>query len=247
EPDFVFASFAVNVLTLVSLGALGLFCSTLARTVPGATTATYAVAVLFSLVTAAPGLRFVNPATLYGEWLTSGRGVGDGWLGPVLAYAAFHLTAAGLLVAAAARSLRARLLNVEKAVRAAAARWQPTGLGGDLMTLAQAAAPFLRQPVDALLPRAAAVRVFPPPPIGRNPLLWKELHFGGHATSGELLRSAGCLILLIEVMAVLALTAVFGFRDVDTATAREIRPFFASLLAALNGVLCLGVVVSAAG
>jgi len=122
---------------------------------------------------------------------------------PLLGYAAFHLGAAALLVAAAARALRVRPVNLAAVLRKVAGRRPPTGWTGDLAALAAAAAPLLRQPVDSLMPRAAAVRVFPPPPVGRDPLLWKELHFGGNAAVGELFRSAGCLVLLLGMIAIL--------------------------------------------
>src|SRR5581483_397639 len=98
--------------------------------------------------------------------------------------------------------------------------------------------------VDTLVPRAA-VRVFPPPPVGRDPLLWKELHFGGYATAGELLRSAGCLIVMLEVFANVPLALLLAESPSARTVARELRPFFASLVVALNGVLCLGVAVAA--
>jgi ABC-type transport system involved in multi-copper enzyme maturation permease subunit len=248
-PAFVAAGFVINAATLASLGALGLFCSAQARTVPGAAVATYALAGLFGVLTAwVPGLRYVNPAALYGAWLADPDGAGiGGWLGPALAYAAFHLTAAAVLVAAAARSLRERPVDIERSIRAAAAGRPLTGLSGDLAALARAAAPFLRQPVESLLPRAAAVRVFPPPPVGRDPLLWKELHFGGSATAGELFRSAGCLIVLLELLATAPLALMMAQAPSPGMVAREMRPFYASLVVALTGALCLGVAVTAAG
>src|SRR5262249_27857013 len=47
EPRLVLASLAVSAVTLASLGALSLFCSTLARTVAGAAAVTYLLAVGF--------------------------------------------------------------------------------------------------------------------------------------------------------------------------------------------------------
>src|SRR5262249_55259156 len=109
DGQFLLAGFAVNALTLLSVAAVGLFSSALARTVPGAVFGTYVLTGLFGLATLSlPGARWVNPVALFNEWLDllrNGAPVSN-WLHQALSLAAFHGPAAGLLVLAAAGTLR---------------------------------------------------------------------------------------------------------------------------------------------
>ncbi len=250
DEQFLLAGFAVNVLTLLSVGAVGLFCSALARTVPGAVFGTYVLTGLFGLATlGVPGARWVNPVALFNEWLDllrNGAPVSN-WLRQTLGLAAFHGPAAGLLVLAAAGTLRdhGRALSLAE-VRAAVRRLRSAGVRRDFEALAALVTPLLRRPVITVLPRAATVRVFPPPPVHGDGLLWKELHFGGHNTAGELFRSAGCLVLLIEVVVALPVILILIEAGAERTVAWEVNPFLSILLVDIFAAVALGAAVFAA-
>lgn len=64
----------------------------------------------------------------------------------------------------------------------------------------------------AARPPAKRTRILPVPPIGDDPLLWKELHFGGSAAAGELVRviAYGLIGGGLTVGLTFLLTSLFG-------------------------------------
>src|SRR5947207_3004537 len=69
EPRFLVAGTAVNLLTVLSLTALGVFCSALTRSTAAAATLAYLLMAGFvALLAAHPAGHLVNPVGLYGEW-----------------------------------------------------------------------------------------------------------------------------------------------------------------------------------
>ncbi len=204
-------AFVISAGLAASLAALGLVCSARAKSVPAAAAATYGLAALAALVTVVVPLGwFVNPAVFLASWA---GGIPEAWFTGALLCGGVHVAVALVLARVAARLLTPDRDAREHAVAEAVRLSRKANRGGfrpppsDIAVLAGAAFELLRRPAPSPMPSAKALRVFPVPPIAGDPLVWKEVYFGGNPAFGELVRSIGCLILLLE--ALVAGAAVF--------------------------------------
>ena len=109
DTGFLLAATAVNLLTLMSLTALGVYCSALTNSAAAAAALTYLLTGVLVVVggTSLVG-QFINHARLFNErlgLLPFFPGVKT-WAKPVLVYAFFHVSVTGVLIAATIRCLR---------------------------------------------------------------------------------------------------------------------------------------------
>lgn len=197
-------SFILSAGLAASLAALGLTCSARAKSVPAAMVTTYGIGCLAYLITVVvPHGWFANPLSFLASWSAEYPAA---WFTGALTCTAIHVIAALVLAQVASRLLTPDRDAREHAVAEAVRLSRRANRGGfrappsDIAVLAGAAFDLLRRPAPSPVPSAKALRVFPVPPIEGDPLLWKELHFGGNPAIGELIRSIGCLILMLEAL-----------------------------------------------
>jgi hypothetical protein len=204
-PGFLLAGTAVNLLTLMSLTALGVYCSALTKSAAAATTLAYLLTAVFvSFAGVAGG---INPVHLYRAWvgLLPFSPVINLWAKPLLAYSLFHFAATGVLIAASVRCLRpkppqpdAELLRRLKILR------MRRGFLRDLALVGTAIRSALAVPLSRLIPARSAVRVVPPPRVGNDPLLWKERYHGSGGVADETLRTASYALIVLQPLVILA-------------------------------------------
>lgn len=207
DPGFFLAGTAINLLTLMSLTALGVYCSALTRSAAAATALTYVLTAVFVIVAGAwPVARNINPVPVYREWLALLRYSPSvaAWKGPVLAFAVFHVAATGVLVAAAARCLRPpRPRPDDDLLRRLKIMQLPRGFRRDLALVFVALRSALSVPLSRLIPARSAVRVVPPPRVGNDPLLWKERYHGSGGVADETLRTASYALIVLQPLVIL--------------------------------------------
>src|SRR2546421_12733257 len=91
------------------------------------------------------------------------------------------------------------------------------------------------------------VRIFPLPPIGRHPLVWRELCFAGGSAAGELARMVGAALVGIALSAGLPyVVATLGNLSLRSNLSQEINPIARGLIAALCTVIGVGTLLRAA-
>jgi ABC-type transport system involved in multi-copper enzyme maturation permease subunit len=150
-----------------ALAGLSLYCSVMTQSVAGAVIATYALAVGLATLTAPFTLALISrpPA-----------GAADRW-GPRVDYLAADVL---MLAGTALGSLVAAVFALRRAAGPPGSRVEPAGAR-------------LRELPPA--PRVRAVR-WPDtlPPVGDDPLPWKERYFGADSASGGLLHLVGFLV-----------------------------------------------------
>jgi ABC-type transport system involved in multi-copper enzyme maturation permease subunit len=214
------AGFAITLLASLSLTGLSLYCSVREPTVPTAVTITYLLAgVVCTGTSFLPLVRYANPIVVLYE-LTDALHLGPGIFSVLAVYALWHLALTVLLAGIAAVRLRSR----------------EEGVAPD------------RRPDDQPMPEPERLfRLVEIPPVGDEPLLWKEQHFGGNRSARELFRA------LSFVLGSAVLVIGFGemLPHLDAAASatefgRRHSLALAGLLAVLSGVLTCGVAIAAA-
>ncbi|MFO0808791.1 MAG: ABC transporter permease subunit [Gemmataceae bacterium] len=185
-----------------SVTAVAIVCSARAKSVPAAVVTAYAVAGVLALVTfVMPAAWFVNPATFLASWPDTPP---DVWFHGTFVCAGVHLAVTAVLIRVAAKLIVPGLDAGEYAVAQAVRMSLRANRRGfrpppsEIAALFESAFNLLRQPAPSPVPTAKSLRAFPVPPILGDALVWKETHFGGNPTVGELVRSVGCLTVLIE-------------------------------------------------
>jgi ABC-type transport system involved in multi-copper enzyme maturation permease subunit len=183
--------FGMTALTTLSLGGLSVLFSVRANSVRAAVLSTYVVAAgLAAILAIMPyPIYFASPLTMAPSMLQMVPCGEMPWMIWLVGYACWHIPLCIIALIWAAWLIRPQPLSkVERDLLARAYERLPAGssvrvaLASHLLV----GAPPPWSP-DARHPRRRS-RVLPVPPIGDDPLLWKELHFGGPAAVGELLR-----------------------------------------------------------
>jgi ABC-type transport system involved in multi-copper enzyme maturation permease subunit len=250
-PGFLLAGTAINLLTLLTLTALGVYCSALTKSAAAATTLAYVLTAFFVAVAAAwPVARHINPVQLYREWLGMLRfspGV-SAWAGPVIVNAVFHVVATGVLVVAAVRCLRppqsppdAELLRRLKILQ------MRRGFRRDLALVFAAVRSALAVPLSHLIPARSAVRLVPPPRVGNDPLLWKERYYGSGGVADETLRTASYALIVLQPLVILAPEWNLLFDPAETKRLTEaVRSMVLTLGVLMLSVTALGLTTAAA-
>jgi ABC-type transport system involved in multi-copper enzyme maturation permease subunit len=181
----------LTILTTLSLGGIGVLCSVRARSVRTAVAATYAVATALGFCAAViPFFQAANPWSATGQFVIGGifGGPTNHWPLILAGYAVWHVSICLIALVASVWLLRPQPLSkVERGLLARAYENLPAR-----SRFRVTVAPHLL--VGAPAPFASAeqrplrrTRFLPVPKIGADPLLWKELNFGGTA-AGEILR-----------------------------------------------------------
>jgi ABC-type transport system involved in multi-copper enzyme maturation permease subunit len=218
DPGRVLAAFALTGLTMMSIGAIGLFWSVRAQTVRGAVATTYAtVAVLGSCMVC---LSPLNPAVQFAELF----GPGDPWLGAVVPCAALHAS-----VVVGVLRVTGVVLRRDAPPAAPAAP-------------AQTDRPAAAEESGSYSPRSADdVRL----PVGEWPLLWKELNFGG-APARVLSGGMITLVLLLLFLTVIPSAAIVWVYQEDRKARDDLAAAVAVIAVALLGLTLLGTAGQAA-
>jgi ABC-type transport system involved in multi-copper enzyme maturation permease subunit len=251
DTAFLLAATAVNLLTIMSLTALGVYFSALTGSTAAATALTY----LFTGIFAAAGglsllVRFVKEAYLFRERL----GLLPFFTGAhpsaktTFVYLLFHVSVTGVLVAAAARSLRPKDgesdAHHRRRLTVLAMR---RGFLRDVGLVYVALRSALAVPMSRLIPARSAVRLAPPPRVGKDPLLWKERYFGTGGVADETLRTASYALVVLQPLVILAPAWPALF---DPAQASrwpdEVRPMVTTLGMLMLAVTGLGLTTAAA-
>jgi ABC-type transport system involved in multi-copper enzyme maturation permease subunit len=181
DPNLVLAGFAITLLTMLSVGSIGILASTLYSKPSGAMWQTYLLVLLyFGTCWCMPVINWGHPGAVYATLegsLNANQDIASVLWKEVAAYAYFHGMVAAGAALLAMYSLRPHW------------SWDP-----GVLAVAPPALPLPPQEFDALgdgpaspenvstqatAPPPVLVRYAPVPihpPIGDNPLLWKELY-----------------------------------------------------------------------
>jgi ABC-type transport system involved in multi-copper enzyme maturation permease subunit len=237
---FLTFGFALTALTSLSLAALSLLCSVTARSVRGAVAATYALAVVIFISThSIPFLHLANPHHALSHFIFDTFKPRDGvagssWLPIILAYGAWQTVIGFVSLAIATHVLR----PVSPADRTSLPHTH---------NRRHVAAVRVAHRHPYLQPGPSRARVLPVPPIGDQPLLWKELYFGGSAGAGELLRVVGyALVGLVLTVGLTTGVARLGSLGVRTEVIDEPNPFARSATVTVLTVVTVGTAVRSA-
>lgn len=166
DPNLVVAGFAMTLLMMLSVGSIGILASTACTKPSSAMWLTYLVVLAYlGTCWCTPGLSWGHPGVLYAA-LEGGLGANQDiaavlWKN-VSAFAIFHAGVCVVAAFAAISSLRPHW------------SWDPT-----VIRVAPPAPPLREVALPVTVTPPFLVRYAPTPthpPIGGNPLLWKELH-----------------------------------------------------------------------
>jgi len=230
EPHLLLAAFLVTLLTMLSVGALGIFISALCAKSSSALWLTYLLILGFlASCWCPPVLNAGHPGVLYGS---VERALLDDDLaalaGDVGRYGVFHLLVVGLAAGWATWSVR-------PAIDHAPQRRNPPAS-------VRALKPPPPPPFDPLMDR------HPPPPVGDRPLLWKELYVAQERSAPAL---RGLLLVAGTIAGVIVglqcLAVVLSAVERGTPVGVVLNPIVRAVGAALACIILLSIVLQAVG
>jgi ABC-type transport system involved in multi-copper enzyme maturation permease subunit len=252
--QFLVLGTSITLLTTLSFAGIGVFCSVRARSARAAVAGSYIFAVALEGFAAIFIIPFFDRAS---PWYVSGRLGFDNMTGAARAtwpivlagIAIWHVALCLASLVSAVWLLRPHgVSKVERDLLRRAYERLPkrsrvrAALAPQL--LVGAPAPFSSTERTARIP-ANFVRV---PPIGADPLVWKELHFHG-TPAGDLLRLiAYAVIGVVLTVALGRVTATMGLRRDPSTTGRRdvVNPVAGDLTTALLTTMMIGTALQAA-
>src|SRR5206468_8067724 len=105
----------------------------------------------------------------------------------------------------------------------------------------------LAVPLSRMIPTRSAVRLAPPPRVGKDPLLWKERYYGSGGVADETLRTASYALIVLQPLVILAPAWTLLFEPAAAnRVAAEVRPMMVTLGTLMLAVTGLGLTTAAA-
>jgi ABC-type transport system involved in multi-copper enzyme maturation permease subunit len=252
--EFLVFGASLTLLTTLSLAGIGVLCSVRATSARTAVATTYAVAAVFGACAAVvPLFRAANPWFVTGQFVVDGifGGPRTPWPMILAGYAVWHVAICLIALVSAVWLLRPQPLSkIERALVARAYERLPAGSRARValapQLLAGAPAPFS----SAKRPTLRPTRLWPLPAIGADPLLWKELNFGG-TPAGELLRLIAYVVVGIGLSVGLATGKMTGLLSVRSDSLLlggrwVVHPITLDLTTALLTAMMVGTALQAA-
>jgi ABC-type transport system involved in multi-copper enzyme maturation permease subunit len=250
--QFLTYSTAVTLLTTLSLGAFGVLFSVRARTVRQAVVTTYVTAAGLAVSTAClpPPFRFASPLSIsHDVALSFPLTVTSAWLPRLIGYAIWHVALCLIALVWAGWLVRGHPFSpVERDLLRRAYDLLPPGSSVRVATMPHLLVGAPPPGLPDARPPAKRARILRVPPVGDDPLLWKELHFGGTAAVGELLRviAYGLIGVGLTIGLTAALVAL-GHPDIRRSAGQFGNTAARDLALALLTVVMIGTALRAAG
>jgi ABC-type transport system involved in multi-copper enzyme maturation permease subunit len=192
--EFLTFGASLTLLTTFSVAGIGVFCSVGAKSVRAAIAATYVFAAALDGFAAIFIIPIFDPKSAWfaSTWLGYGNrngSAGSTWLIILAGVAIWHVAVCLIALVSAVWLLRPH--RYSKSELDLLKRIRRRRRGASRVRLVRTWRARVRAPVPTSWFRQPAIRrtrVLPIPAIGADPLLWRELYFGGPGTVGEMLR-----------------------------------------------------------